>query len=248
MIPEMQSSRVAVVTGCSRGVGLALVTELVKNNYKVFATCRSPSSAAQLAEVLSSLQQPPATPLDVTDEATIQQAYSTVRAATGRVDLLINNAGIATRGHPVEPCLTADVAEMNRLFATNVSGVVRTTQVFLPLLRASPRPRVINISSGLGSLAQCSKPSPGMRNGQVISYRASKAALNMATVVMCQEMPEVQFLLVHPGWVATDMGSAGGRSPDVSPAESAAGIVRVAGDDQRHSGEFIDWKGQTIPW
>jgi len=244
----MSSSRVALVTGCSRGVGLALVSELVKNNYKVFATCRSPGSASQLTALLTSLGQSAATRLDVTDEGSLQEAYKTVREGTDRLDLVINNAGIATKAHPVESCISADPVEMTHIFATNVAGVVRTTQVFLPLLKASPRPRVINVSSGLGSITQCQQPSPGSRVGQVISYRVSKAALNMATVTMSQEIPEVDFLLVHPGWVQTDMGSAGGRSAPVSPGESAAGIVRLATEDGRRSGVFVDWQGQEVPW
>ncbi|KAF0303880.1 C-factor [Amphibalanus amphitrite] len=239
--------QVAVVTGCSRGIGLAMVSELVKNNFKVFATCRNPASASQLSGLLTSLEQPAAVALDVTDEASIQAAYGTVKEAAGRVDLLINNAGISVKTHPVDPCETAQLSELNRLLETNVGGLVRVTQVFLPLLRASPRPRVVNISSLLGSIGVC-KERGALAPDHFFSYRISKAAGNMATVAMSTAITEVEFLAVHPGWVATDMGNSGGRTADITVEESAEGVVREALRPQRRTGEFVDWRGNPVPW
>merc|ERR1711997_1142043 len=154
----------------------------------------------------------------------------------GKLDILLNNAGVATRNDPPEQL---DVAEMTNVFATNVGGTCAATQAFLPLLRKSSTPRVLAISSFLGSI---SKNLPSESNFYMApSYRCSKSALNQLIKCFSLDIPEVTFLAVSPGHVQTDMGNASGRTAPLTVDTVANNIVSLARNcNKKMSGNFLD--------
>jgi NAD(P)-dependent dehydrogenase (short-subunit alcohol dehydrogenase family) len=174
--------------------------------------------------------------LDVADEDSVRAAAAAMRREHGRVDAVVNNAAILydtwQRG------VDADLDEVRDAFDTNVLGAWRVVQATLELLRQSPSPRIVNVSSGAGALTDMGGGTP--------AYRTSKAALNALTRVLAAELRSDRILVnaVCPGWVATDMGGAGGRPV----SDGAAGIVWAVDlpDDGPTSGFFRD--GRPIAW
>jgi NAD(P)-dependent dehydrogenase (short-subunit alcohol dehydrogenase family) len=240
----MSAQKIALITGCSRGLGLGLVQEYIGRGYRVIATCRSPEKATLLKNLLSQHGQDDALPLNVADVASIKACHSLVVAqAVAHLDVLVNNAGISNKDHPDDLATSTNPVEFNQIMNTNVTGAMVLTQTFLPLLlKSTDEPRVINISSGLGSKTA----SPRFTT---TSYQCSKAALNMLTKCFADEVKEVAFVAIHPGWVQTDMGSCNNRKPPVSVEDSAKGVVSVAhGLAADKSGTFIGFDGQVIPY
>ena len=226
------------LTGANRGIGLALVKEALNRDYRVFAGCRQPQNAGDLQALAARY---PARvvpiPIDVTDDASIQAAADAVAAQTNAVDLLINNAGVFPRG---ERLGNLDARTMLHAFHVNSVGPMIVAQKFLSLLRRGERAKILNISSQLGSITH--------PMGGYYSYNSSKAALNMLTRILASELrPEgILAVVVHPGWVQTDMG---GRGAPLKPAESARGILNLAERlKMADTGGFFTWDGRKHPW
>jgi len=238
---------VVLITGCSRGIGLGLVESFSSAGFTVLATCRDPSKATQLSALLSSQGQPQAQALDTRDPASILKVVNRVWAEYGRLDILMNNAGVATKNHPHDPPEFLDTAEMTDVYATNVAGTCAVTQAMLPLLRKSGNPRVLAISSFLGSI---SRNTPRETNFYMAtSYRCSKAALNMLIKCLAVDIKEVTFLSISPGHVQTDMGNASGRTAPLTVAEVATKIRDLAVEATRNiSGQFRDYEGTELPY
>ena len=235
-------SGTVLITGCSRGIGFGLVKEYVKRDWKVIATCRNPQGASDLTEFLAENGQTPPIPLDVSSESSIKDCKEAVTKLTNKLNVLINNAGISNKNHPDDWATQTDVKEFDHILQTNVTSVLTMTQTFLPLLKETEVGRVINISSGLGSMGASPRYS-------TTSYQCSKAALNMLTKCFADEVKNVVFVAMHPGWVQTDMGSSKNRKAPVTVADSAKGIFEVAhsvGKDK--SGIFIGFDGKEIPF
>ena len=150
----MSAAKIALITGCSRGVGLGLVKEYVSRGYQVIATCRNPENATALKEFLTEVGQKSAMPLDVSCKSSIEACCLAINKENKKIDLLINNAGISNKEHPDDLASNTDATEFDHIMHTNVTSCLSMTQAFLPLLRKSQEPMVINISSGLGSLTQ----------------------------------------------------------------------------------------------
>ncbi|MEU2423422.1 SDR family NAD(P)-dependent oxidoreductase [Streptomyces sp. NPDC007851] len=183
--------------------------------------------------------------LDVTDPGSVERAA----AGVGHLDVLVNNAGVQP---VVGPPGETGVADFRRTYETNVFGVVAATNAFLPALRRSAHPRVVNVSSGAASLAWSTHPNPQFAHGSPRSaaYRSSKAALNALTVLYAQELA-VDGILVNalaPGARATDLVPAlAGRGGDA--AEGARGAVHLALlPDDGPTGGFFSWDGSPVPW
>ena len=226
------------LTGANRGIGLAIVKEALNRDYRVFAGCRQPEKAAALQALAeSNADRLSLIPIDVTDDASIQAAAEAVAAETQAVDVLINNAGVFPRGERIG---NLDARTMLHAFHVNSVGPMMVVQQFLPLLRASRGAKILNITSQLGSITQ--------PMGSYYSYNSSKAALNMLTRILASDLRAAGILavVVHPGWVQTDMG---GSAAPLRPAESARGILTLA---QRlnlsDTGEFFTWDGRKHPW
>jgi len=238
---------VVLITGCSRGIGLSLVKSFCSAGCTVVATCRNPSKAPALASLLSSFHQGPALALDTTDSTTFTRLLNRLWADHGRVDILVNNAGVATKNHPHDPPEFLDPAEMTQVYATNVAGTCAITQALLPLLRKAPSPRVLFISSFLGST---SRNEPKETNFYMAtSYRCSKAALNMLVKCMALDIKEVTFLSVSPGHVQTDMGNSAGRTAPLTPDFVSDKIRELASSlETSMSGKFVDYEGEILPY
>ena len=232
-----------LVTGANRGIGLAFVHKLLARGDRVIAACRHPGKATALNTLTGEYPgRLHVLPLDVADAKAREELVRELPLVCEHIDLLLNNAGVL---HSGERFGSLSDAHLDDSFRTNVVGPLLLTQALAPLLAdaAADRQgaRVVNISSQLGSIARTT------RFGTP-SYNISKAALNMATVLLSQALAERGIVVVamHPGWVRTDMG---GKDAHLEPAASVAGILEVAGKlDTTDSGRFLDWQGEPLPW
>lgn len=221
-----------VITGTNRGIGLELCRLALKTGHQVCAVSRQPSRSPALQE----LKQEFASKLIILDlDVTSASAGETLVSALAGwpfVDLLINNAGILEQEFSIET--------MMKSFQVNSVAPLMLTQALLPLLKLSPEPKVAQITSRMGSIADA-------KSGGYYAYRASKAALNMLNKCLAVDNPWLTALVLHPGWVKTDMG---GSSAPVEPKDSAAGLWKVIGQSKKQtdSGHFYDYQGQSIPW
>jgi len=178
----------------------------------------------------------------VTDTASIEQAASQV----GTLDILVNNAGISGGGLPADQ---EDLATFRRIYETNVFGTVAVTNAFLPVLRRSAHPRVVNVSSGTGSLTWSTGPQFPHQGG-FAAYRSSKAALNALTIFYAHALADEGFKVnaLAPGLRRTGLNARAAESGG-DPAEAAAGAVRLALlPDDGPTGEFFSWDGTPVPW
>jgi len=180
--------------------------------------------------------------IDVTDEASVAAAAADVEAHEGRVDVLVNNAGIAG-SHAKAGDLAGDDATF--VFDTNVAGIVRVTHAFLPLLRRSEAPAVVNVSSGMGSQALTHDPDRVESTIAAPLYTASKAAVTMLTMQYAKALPEVRFNAADPGYTATDFNRHSGTQ---TVTEGTDAIVTLATEPATAgTGRFIDRFG-PVPW
>jgi NAD(P)-dependent dehydrogenase (short-subunit alcohol dehydrogenase family) len=178
--------RVAVVTGANKGIGREIARQLAREEITVFLGARDEQRGQEAAEKLRAegLDVRPLR-IDVTDDASVAAAAAQLERDPGRLDILVNNAGIAIDdGKPS----TVSIDALRRTYETNVFGVVRVTQALLPLLRRSDAGRIVNLSSGLGSLAQNSDPSWAYASVKFLAYNSSKTAVNAITVQFAYEL------------------------------------------------------------
>jgi len=252
----MPNERIALVTGANQGVGFQLSKELVANGVTVLVGSRDfgrgETAAKEIGAGAIALQ------IDVTDSASIAAAAERVRSEFGRLDLLVNNAAISNTGRL--PGQTIDdyakrtrpscvpIEEVRAVWDTNVFGVLAVYQAMLPLLRQTPGARIVNVSSGVGSLTTNSDPSSRYRANFSPVYPASKTALNALTLAMAIELePEgIRVNAVSPGYTKTNLNGYSGAE---SVEEGAREAVRVAllGPDGP-TGGFTGAGGRTIPW
>ena len=216
-------SSTVLITGCSRGIGLGLVKEYLRQEFQVIATCRTPEIAMALADVLKKYHQRPPIKLDVGSLNSIQECQKEIMNNHESIDVLVNNAAISNKEHPDDPACSVDLKEFQEVLKINVTGVLALTQAFIPLLRKSStkNPRVINISSEVGSISSSCRFSS-------TSYQTSKAALNMLTKCFANDAKNIVFVSMEPGWVRTALGGSKNRNPPLSIEESATGIIKVA--------------------
>jgi len=225
---------VALVTGANRGIGREVVRQLAERGYEVLLSARDgeKASAAASALVQSTGAAVRAMTIDVADPATIAAAAAQMREDPGKLDVLVNNAGIGSDFGV--PGTAPDFDAIGRALETNFYGAYRLTIAVLGLLRASEHPRIVNVSSGMGGVAEMGGWSTG--------YRVSKAALNAMTRILATELKGEGFLVnsACPGFVNTDMGGPMGATKPVQ--EGAAGIVWLATlpDDGPTGGFFRD--------
>ena len=229
-----------LVTGANRGLGLAFAEAYAKRGDRVFASCRDPSEADQLTELAQAERQSVRIlALDVTSLESIQAAVAAVADdGDGSLDILVNNAGRSPRGERFE---NIEAEGMQAVLAVNTVAPLIVAQQCQPLLARSPRPRIANISSSMGSLTK-------KDYGRHYSYASSKAALNMVTRAAAHDLADEGIVVtaLHPGWVRTDLG---GPQAHLSPEESVAGMIDVIdGLEARDSGAFLTWRGEAHPW
>lgn len=228
---------ITLITGANKGLGFETARRLIAAGHDVWIGARDADRGQAAAARLGARF----VQLDVTDDGSAAAAAETVRAASGYIDILINNAGITgTRGVPAEE-LTAD--EVHTVFGTNVFGVVRVTHAFLPLLRAAEAPSVINVSSGLGSFHTMT----ATEWAQFVTpaYSASKSAVTMLTVQYAHALPDIRFNAIDPGYTATDLNAHSGPQ---TIEEGTDAIVRLATlGAETPTATFTDRNG-VVPW
>lgn len=229
--------RIVLVTGGNRGIGREVCRQLAAQGDRVLLTARDRAKAEDAAEAIrrDGLAVTPLQ-LDVTDPESVARARDEVRETPGRIDALVNNAGVDYDTD--QDALSADLARVEAGFATNVLGVWRVTQLFLPLLRESGHPRIVNVSSGAGGLARMTGRTPG--------YSVSKLSLNGITLMFAAmlEADGIPVNAICPGWVETDMGGSGGRPVSEGAASVVWGVTLP--DDGPSGGFFRD--GERIEW
>lgn len=232
-----EGRRVALVTGANRGIGLEVVRQLADRSMTVILGSRNPEKGEAAAkglsgEGLSVLSRV----LDVSDDASVRDLAARVEEEQGRLDVLVNNAGILY--DTWQRTLGADLDVVREALETNLFGAWRTSEALVPLMRRGSYGRIVNVSSGAGSISSM--------GGETPAYGVSKAALNALTKKLGSELKGSGVLVnaVDPGWTATDMGGQGGRRIE----KGAAGVVWAATlpDDGPTGGFFYD--GEPESW
>lgn len=223
--------RTILITGATRGIGLELLRTLAAQGHSVIGTCRKPDDAAKIKAAGGTPET-----LDVDDEKSIAALGS--KMAGRPLDVLVNNAGINVPCGKLEEFKAEDAIKNFRI---NAVSPLLVTRALLPSLRKGEK-RVVQISSVMGSIG-------AMVGGSgSYNYRTSKTALNMLNACLAAELGGEGFacIVLHPGWVKTDMG---GQNAPLTPAESAAGIAKVIGGlTAADNGRFVDYAGKALGW
>ena len=229
---------ITFITGANKGLGYETARRLIELGHTVIVGARDEDRGQVAAESLGARL----VTIDVTDDASVLAAARDVEAHEGRLDVLINNAGI------VGPHLPADqlgAADAELVFQTNVISVVRVTGAFLPLLRKSEAPSVINVSSGMGSFAATHDPERVESTIAAPLYTASKAAVTMLTTQYAKALPDIRFNAADPGYTATDLNHHTGHQ---TVTEGTDAVVSLATEGPgAESGRFLDRSG-PVPW
>lgn len=242
--------KIALITGANKGIGLETARQLGKKDMTILVGARTLEKAQTTATVLTNegINAHPIK-LDVTNNDDINKAVINIDAAYGKLDVLVNNAGIIQGETFAGVNSTVDVsdADMRDTFNTNLFGVVNLTQRLLPLLRKSEAGRIVNLSSVLASLSlQADKQSP-IYSSKSFAYNASKTALNQFTVHLAAALRDTNIKVnsAHPGWVKTELG---GENAPMSVRVGAKTSVDLATlPDDGPSGKFINL-GKELPW
>ena len=206
------------ITGANKSLGHETARRLVEAGHTVIVGARDPQRGRAAAEALGARF----VQIDVTDDASVEAAAADVAAHEGTVDVLVNNAGV---GGPQSPAEELTAADALAVYDVNVFGIVRVTRAFLPLLRRSADPLVVNLTSGLGSFA--ATHDPGRVEGRVVAplYTSSKSAVTMLTTQYAKALPQVRFHAVDPGYTATDFN---GHSGPQTLTEGTDAVVQLA--------------------
>lgn len=236
----VNETKVALVTGANKGIGKAIARGLAQKGMTVLLGARDLERGMQAAEELSSNATVRFLQLDVTDEASVHAAAQEIAMRYGKLDVLVNNAGISGSGaRPSEET----VEDLQNVYNTNVFAVVRVTNALLPLLRLSPAGRIVNVTSLRGSIGD----EGAWVGNPIMAYSSSKTALNAITVHYARELADTPIKIngAAPGYVATDFnGFRGTRTPD----EGAAIAIKLATlDESGPSGGVFD-DNRQLPW
>jgi NAD(P)-dependent dehydrogenase (short-subunit alcohol dehydrogenase family) len=252
----MQDKQVALVTGANQGIGLQIAKDLASHSFTVLVGSRNLERGEAATKTITGDAH--ALQLDVTNQASIAEAADRIRNEFGRLDVLINNAAISNTG--LRPGMTiqeysestrpsnVSLNEVRAVWETNVFGVLAVYQAMLPLLREAPQARIVNVSSGVGSLTMNADPASPYRSIFGPVYPASKTALNAITLAMAIELEPagIKVNAVSPGYTKTNLNNYSGTQ---TVEEGAAEAVRVAllGPDGP-TGTFTHAKLGTLPW
>jgi NAD(P)-dependent dehydrogenase (short-subunit alcohol dehydrogenase family) len=245
----MNETKIALVTGANQGIGYAIATGLGALGYRVAVGARDAGRRETAVEKLRAAGVDAfGVPLDVTGDQSVADAAEMIEREAGRLDVLVNNAGISGQQGSdwVQDPTTLDLDLVRTVVETNVIGVIRVTNAMLPLLRRSPSPRIVNISSSVGSVTR--QTDPDIEVGPVMAaYAPSKSFLNAVTVQYARQLADTNILInaTCPGLVATAFtGFHGPRTPE----EGAATAIRLATlPNDGPSGAFFD-DGGVVPW
>ncbi|MFJ9363495.1 SDR family NAD(P)-dependent oxidoreductase [Nocardia sp. NPDC101769] len=229
-----------LITGANKGLGFETARQLVAAGHTVYVGSRDAERGRLAAAEIGARS----VQLDVTDDASVAAAAKIIEA-DGGLDVLVNNAGIDIEGNGAVDLAEVTAEMMRTVFDTNVFGVVRVVHTFLPLLRQSTAPVIVNVSSSLASMARGTTPGTHAYAYPGLSYPASKTALNRITVQYAKAFPDIRINAVEPGYTATDLNAHAGRQ---TVEEGAEIIVRMAQVPQNGpTGGYFDVSG-ALPW
>jgi NAD(P)-dependent dehydrogenase (short-subunit alcohol dehydrogenase family) len=226
-----------LITGANKGLGKHAAQRLLTDGHDVWVAARDPSRARETAEELGGKH----VVLDVTDDASVASAVETV-AVDGGLDVLVNNAGIAGARRRADEVTAEDVRDV---FDVNVFGAIRVLHAFLPLLKRSSAPVVVNVSSGLGSLVDAVNPESAYFGLVNPAYCSSKAALNMLTVQYAKAFPKIRINAVDPGFTATDLNEHRGVQSVEEGTDAIVAMVSIGPDGP--TATFADRRGR-VAW
>lgn len=238
--------KVALVTGANKGIGFEVARQIGRTGATVLMGARKREAGERAAATLAGEGiAAHFVPLDVTDRHSIAEAAARIQKDYGRLDILVNNAGINDPGDG--PASTAQLDAVERVLRTNFLGALAVTQAMLPLLRESPAGRIVNVSSGLGSLTQNSDPAHPSAAVGLIGYSASKAAMNMLTVQLAYLLRDTAIKVnsAAPGFTATDLNNHSGTQTVPEGATEPVRLALLADDGP--TGSYSDRKG-IVPW
>jgi len=239
------------ITGANKGIGFATAQQLLQKGFFVYLGCRSLERGSQALEQLRSegLTNAEIVQIDITSDESVTNARIELAKKTDELDVLINNVGIT--GNMPQDALTATVSEFENVLNTNLYGTLRVVQAFTELLKKSEEPQIINISSSIGSLTLHSDAKwKYFENANLFMvYAVSKAALNMYTISLANQLPKFRIHLVDPGFIKTDLTNNQGSG---TPEDAAKTIVSTVVDKNIPSGKFVsqdhDSESQQCPW
>ena len=251
----MQNKPVALVTGANQGIGLQLAKDLAAQGFAVLVgsrdLARGEAAAKEVGPDAHALQ------LDVTDQASIATAAERIREEFGRLDALVNNAAISNTKMPPDMSVeeyskstrpsNVSLDELRAVFETNVFGVVAVTRAMLPLLREAPAARIVNVSSGAGSLTRNSNPAFPYRSIFGPVYPASKTALNAMTLAMAIELETtgIKVNAACPGFTKTNLNNYAGTQTVEEGAREPVRLALIGPDGP--TGTFSNAAG-PLPW
>jgi NAD(P)-dependent dehydrogenase (short-subunit alcohol dehydrogenase family) len=244
--------KTALITGANKGIGLETARQLLQKGFYVYLASRDLQNGQDAVEAFKSkgLTNVEAVQLDVTNEASVKAARQAIGQKTSSLDVLINNAGI--HGGQPYSALEAGPDQYATAFNTNVIGVVRVTRAFIDLLQQAPEPRIVNVSTSVGSLSLQSDPEWLFYNhAKFAAYGASKAALNMYTVQLAYELRNTAFKVnaVCPGYTKTDFTSGNGGEVETAGSRIAKyALIDQNGPTGKYFSEESNPQGGEIPW
>lgn len=242
-----EAKKVALVTGATRGIGFETVRQLAEQGIHTLLAGRDAGRAKEAAKKLADAGLPvESIVLDVTDSASIEAAVKTVKDAYGKLDILVNNAGILLDALDKAPSQQS-LQVWRDTFDTNLFAVVEVTNAFLPLVKASPAGRIVNVSSQLGSIGLHLDPSSAIYNFKIPAYNVSKTAINAWTIHLAYELRDtpIKVNAIHPGYVQTEMNGGHGEIDVPTGAKSSVQMATL--DANGPSGTFT-YLGKTLPW
>lgn len=246
----MAEKKIALVTGGNKGIGLETCRQLAQQGVQVLMGARNKSLGDEAAEKLAEEGlDVTSVEVDVTNSDQIKQLADLIQKEFNRLDILINNAGMA---HVEEPIFSSSAATVSRealqqTFDVNFFGLVELTQTLLPLMKNSEAGRIVNMSSMLGSFGLHTDPQAGLDLIKPLAYDASKAAVNMFTVHLATLLKDTRIKVnsAHPGWVKTDMGGEDAPMNTVDGAKTGVALALL--DENGPNGGFFHM-GETMPW
>ena len=243
-----KTNKVALITGANKGIGLETARQLGKLGVTILVGSRDLAKGEQAAEVLRGVGvDAQAIKLDVVNEADRAAAAKFIEKEFGRLDILINNAGVMLDARSGNETSTTPLAILRETFETNFFAVVALTQTLLPLIRKSEAGRIVNLSSILASQTlHATKGSP-IYDAKTFAYDSSKTALNSFTIHLAHELrgTKIKVNSAHPGWVKTEMGGEGAQMEIVDGAKTSVQLATL-GDDGPTGGYFH--MGEPLPW
>jgi NAD(P)-dependent dehydrogenase (short-subunit alcohol dehydrogenase family) len=242
------TGKIALITGANKGIGLETARQLGKLGATVLVGARDLAKGEEAAEVLRGVGvDARAIKLDVDNEADRAAAAKSIEKEFGRLDILINNAGVMLDGRKGNETSTTSQKVLRDTFETNFFAVVALTQTMLPLLRKSEAGRIVNLSSILASLTLHATKGSFIYDAKTFAYDASKAALNSFTIHLAHELQgtKIKVNSAHPGWVKTEMGGEGAQMEIVDGAKTSVQLATLPADGPSggyfHMGEMLPW-------